>query len=289
MATIPEAPPENEIAHVIARALDAADEPLPPNQLRERLHGPNRRSVDELQSILDREVEAGRLYRYAAYRSKAPRYWTRGEKDLIQVAIIRRLHDRSSTEAELLKGIENYLKGISKASQKRVLGELVAEKRVQKWPPFLGGRTARYGVRAPDPREYAEQAIEKLSKLLEPFDISRDKILAVLADLDSDHPAPTVALVSATADVESLILERVYIAQPRAAERALVLFGPLRQAVPEVDADEFDRAILALRNQGRVVLHASDYPLGLTERERSDAVKDSAGTHYVGLVLEPQA
>ena len=69
---------------------------------------------------------------------------------------------------------------------------------------------------------------------------------------------------------------------PRAA--ALIPLRELRR-LTFIAKPEFDAAILALRDAGRIHLHHHDHPVGIAEDERYDLVTDDRGHYYVAAGL----
>jgi len=83
------------------------------------------------------------------------------------------------------------------------------------------------------------------------------------------------------------IFDRITHVDPGAAQGALVSLRDLRRSMEfqNPSKEQFDRAVLALADQGRVFLHEHDYPDSLAPDERRALVIDEKGRYYIGVML----
>ncbi|HEV3162918.1 MAG TPA: hypothetical protein VGZ22_02675 [Isosphaeraceae bacterium] len=300
----PPATAHADVVEVVLRALERAEEPITAKQLRDQLTGPYKIAVEELERLLEEQASLGRAHRFAPYRVKAHRYWSRDLDHYARSAILKALDKQPRTSSELIRGLKSPLKGCPDQRLRLLLSELKDKGRVRELPTFVRSRTKRISTRPPAPREYLNDALQDIYKKLEKAGVSRDQVnAAALAILQPVAPfaaaTPPTAPGSASTppsppepsaspeEVEAMILERIKQEWPQATGGALVPLSELRKAVefPLADKAEFDAAILRLADRGSVNLHHHDYPGGLSDNERAGMVSDGRGGYYIGVSL----
>ena len=264
---------------VVVKALDQLTQPITAKQLRERLTGPFKLSEDRLAQLLEEQVTAGRVHRFLPLgRSKQPRYWSRNMDEFAREQMLNLLSRHTRTQTELLRKLKTRLSGYSDEKQKALLSRLVREKVVQNIPPLIGSRTARYCTKPPDPRDYLEDVVAKLSKKL---GLSREEILNAARLLSS---AP---VNNTQNDLSEKLLARMVQVKLAAAQGGLVPLNELWQSLQNEgwDRASFDRTVLSLAEHYRVSLQRHNFPASLTEKERAELVTDGLGNYYVGIAL----
>ncbi|MBV8315616.1 MAG: hypothetical protein JOZ53_11820, partial [Planctomycetaceae bacterium] len=155
---------EPEIVESLLEALERAEEPVTVSQLRKGLSGPSKRSEEQIGRVLEGLVARGRAYRFAPYRSKAPRYWVHDLDHYARTAMLRRLGRRPIKAAELINGLKSPLKGCAPGRLRKILDELIRTGQAHKLPTFVRGRSQYFSARPPDPRDYLNDALDEISK-----------------------------------------------------------------------------------------------------------------------------
>ena len=79
-----------------------------------------------------------------------------------------------------------------------------------------------------------------------------------------------------------MILKGMGDLENKAAEGVPVSLREPRRHMPAEyrGHDTFDRAVLRLADEGKVVVHRHNQPAQLLENEREELVRDDAGTYY---------
>jgi hypothetical protein len=296
-----------DVVEVLTRALDREDEPLSAGQLRGKLSGPYKLKADQLGQVLEEEVAAGKIHRFAPYKSKVPRYWTRDPDQYARAMILKSLGKRPQPQSELLRGLKAPLKGYSEDRLRQSIQALKAEGQVRELPHFVRSRAARrLGLQPPEPREYIQDALDWIAKELK--DVTRPQLLEAAISLLQDRPSeegrlegeggPASTPQAASddrpesprtsppqADLEGLILDQMAEVEPAALNGALVSLRDLRRSLEfkDIDKSTFDRAVLRLADSGRVALHRHAHPDVLTEQERGEMIADGRGGYFIGI------
>ncbi len=264
---------------VVIKALDQTMQPVTANRIRELLTGPFKVSEERLTQLLEEQVSAGRIHRFApSGRSKQPRYWSRNIEDYAREQMLALLGQRPQTQSEILRKLKTKLAGYGEEKLKGILSRLVGDKDAQHLPPLIGGRAARYGTKPPDPRDYLEDAFAKLSKKL---GISRDEIINAARSL---APKP---VNNTQSDLSEKLLARMVQVKLAAAQGGLVPLNELWQSLQNEGWDKagFDRTVLSLAENYRVSLQRHNFPASLNEQERAELVADGLGNYYIGIAL----
>ena len=160
-------------------------------------------------------------------------------------------------------------------------------------------RTAKFGRQPPAPEAYLKDVGLQLTKIvaqLEAAGVTQVALMqaarglleqAGLLLVDSDRAATNGGLADSppTLPADSFgLLTLMRKIEPGAERGALVSARELRHAA-SLDKPHFDRAVLDLARQGRLMLHRHDYASGLSAAERDELVTDDAGAFYVGMAL----
>ncbi len=278
--THPLADPSIEIA-VVAKALTEAAEPVTVQQLRDRLTGPFKLPADKLALLLEELVSGGTIYRFAPKApSKQPRYWSRSFEDYARETMLDLLEQRPRTQAELLKRLKAKLKGYDERRQIELLKRLRQEKLVKVLPPFLGGRTTRFGRQPPDPCDYVQDAIKKIGKKL---GLPADEVLYAARTL----PVTQLKKPLSQKDMSEKLLAQIMRIKLAAAQGELVPLDQLWRSLQNEGWDKasFDRTVLRLAEENRVSLQRHNFPFRLGDQERAQLVADEWNNYYIGIAL----
>lgn len=289
-------PDSDSIAgEVLRRSLEQSATPLTARQLRERLTGPYKLPLDQIERRLEAEVASGRAFRYpGSGPGGRPRYWTRGIEHFAREALLRLLAARALTMAEILRRLRHSLRGMEEAAQRglvrRLIGELKREGALHEWPAVIGGRTPSFSALPPDPRFYLEDAIRRIARRLDLAPASLAAPLRELAGAASSNAAAAPMAASAPVaggDLDEKLLERMVQVKLAAAQGAPL---PLRELWQSLRAEgweksAFDRIVLGLAAGYRVTLLKHDFPGMLSAADRADLVVDEYGNHFVGIAL----
>ncbi len=262
------------------KALEQAPQPLTAKQLRKMLTGPFKLTEEKLTHVLEEEASKGRIHRYASTgKSKNPRYWTRDPEMYAREMMLTLLAERLHIQSDLLKRLKTKLAGFRVAQQKQLLARLVEENQAQLLPPFIGSRTKLYSTRPPDPRDYVEDAIAKLSKAL---GVSREQILNVMRG-----GSQTAERAQPQHDLGERLMGRMVQVKHTAVEGGLVHLSELWHSLRNEGWDKasFDRTVLNLAQSYRVALQRHNFPASLSEEERAELVADELGNYYVGITI----
>lgn len=302
---------------VALKALQRSAEPLTASQLARLLTGPYRQGAAELTSLLEDEVAAGRLHRFAPYGGKQPRYHPEGVEPYACRVMLQLLAERPHTVTDLQKRVSRRLSDCPPGRRKQLLDVLVARGELLRLPKLPNSRTQRFSVRPPDPAEYLSsfarrfvKQVEKQAAILEdtgvPPEATLEAARRLLADAWAERGAeapeskpPDAEAVGAPEHGErvdpasiaeppaAIILAR--LSQLRGDPRVgpLVPVRELRRSLEgePLDKPRFDAAMLQLARGGRIALYQHDYPASLSEEERGDMVRDNAGNIYNAVSL----
>ncbi len=149
----------SDTVDVVIKALRQVGEPVTAKKLRDQLRGPHRLSAEALTELLERQVAAGRLYRFLPYVSKMPRYGTDDHQQHACRVMEMVLATGPHTLQALQQRVTKRLADCPPSRRKELLESLVSEGRVRHLPPVPGSRTLRYGIHPPDPSEYVRKFV----------------------------------------------------------------------------------------------------------------------------------
>jgi hypothetical protein len=169
-----------DLATAAQRVLAASDEPMTVSKLRARLPGALRHTeLKDLTESLERLVAANVLHKHPKYRSPQDRYWDRGRNAHIAHMIRTALEEGPLPWSELRRKLPAYAHG----DAEQVRDEQVAQGLLH-CHPRAGTRGAeRYGLRAPDARDYLRQQLPELFRRLAALGFSRPQIRAAAIEL----------------------------------------------------------------------------------------------------------
>jgi hypothetical protein len=210
--------------------------------------------------------------------SSAMKHTSRDPEELARQTILDILAQGPHTEVELLRQLKSELPEFSTAQQKGLITRMTKEASIHQLPAFLGTRILRFSLNPPDPKEYIDDAIAKISKSL---GIAPEEILRALGASAPTEPDPPKNVRS-----EELLARMVQI-KLAAAAGGLVPINELWKSLQTEGWDKasFDRIVLGLSEQYRVALQRHNFPASLSGEDRAELVADELGNYYVGIAL----
>ena len=284
-------PPELEIRNRAVLTIRINAEPVTARQLSGLLAGWFKIPELVLVPILDESVSNGSLHPFPAATAKGkPRYWDRDFVEYGQLQIEKTIQKKGPQPIAKLK---TAAKGLSDSQFKQAFQNLISSQRVREHPPMGKSKTLKYGTAPPAVEPYLKDVGKQLSKIVEQLigaGVDRGAITEAIGSWLSQSGLPlsgnriTSGVSPALAPVQLDLLMLMRQIEPGAERGALVASRELRRAANSDKAD-FDRAVLDLARQGRLMLHRHDHASGLSSSERDELVTDGAGTYYVGMAL----
>lgn len=152
----------------------------------------------------------------------------------------------------------------------------------------LPGQRAKRLALFPDLRPTLAKSLKAtkntISKLREQGVADESIAEALLAELGLR--AAVTSEINAPSTDTALVFSALKALASEGRAGALLPVADLRKRA-SLSKERFDRAALALRDEGLVVLHYHDHPGALTIEERAQLVLDAHGNHYIGIALDP--
>ena len=203
---------------------------------------------------------------------------SRAPEELARQIILDILALRPHTQVELLRKLKSQLPDYNPSEQMGLIGRLVEERSIHQLPAFLNSRISRYSLKPPDPKEYIEDAIAKISKALR---IPPESLVEAISATTPSQSEPHKKVKS-----EELLSRMVQI-KLAAAAGGLVPINELWKSLRSEGWDKasFDRTVLGLSEQYRVALQRHNFPASLSGEDRAELVADELGNYYVGISL----
>jgi len=262
------------LGHAV-EALKRSGQPLTSGKILELIPSPSRVKPAVLEELLKKPVAEGMLAIWPPrQKGQAQRYWTRTPEAAVETGLMELLADAVESPSGAVKKLTSRLAGFSDKERgalvESCLEALASAGKLYRHP--VRGRT-RYGARPAAAAGYVKalrKEVDALAKKLAPAGVTREQILAALAD-----------------DARGDRLSERMLDHLKAKGR-VVSIGELRESVapaPE-DKSRFDDAVLSLWRQRRVFLDRHDYPQSMSDSDRNhDLVLDGKGNYYVMIGL----
>ena len=284
-------PPESEICAAALSAMRQTLEPVTAKQLTALLKVTFRIDEAVLSPILDESIERGELHAIPRATPKGkPRYWDRGLVEFGRGLVVQTLDKKGpQPKAKVKKAV----KVLEAASFERVFQSLIDSRRVCEHPPVGKSKVVKYGTQPPAPELYLKDVGTQLAKVVSQLtavgverDVLQKAVLQLVAESGLSIPVGASSRGESTSSPVSALdlLMLMRQVEPGAERGALVSARDLRR-VANLDKAEFDRAVLALAQQGQLMLHRHDHASHLSAVERDELVTDGAGQYYVGMAL----
>lgn len=162
------------VVEQILSSLHDAPEPQTATKVFDQLYKASRPKAAEIEAVLQQQADAGRIYRYAAYRGKAHRFWDRPPEEYARKLLLNRLTRQAEkagdqkkwamTKKEACAGAVANPASVKVADLYPILQALVDDNLVYCLPPVPGSKASRYSTRRPDPADYIAKAIKSLAE-----------------------------------------------------------------------------------------------------------------------------
>jgi hypothetical protein len=270
-------------------AIRSTSEPMTASQISKLLVAPHKLSEAKLAPLLEDFVETSKLRAFPSKTAKGkPRYWDRDSNEFGRQLIMGSLKKKGAqSEADLRKAS----KQLPEAAFQSVFQSLIDSRTLIPHPPLPKARKILFSNSPPSPEPYLRDIGVQLTKIVAPLiaaGVSQNELRQSLVQLVERagvrFGASTGNAVPARQDTAADLVSLIRSIEPGADNGALVAARELRRAA-KLDKQQFDRAVLDLARQGRLMLHRHDFANGLSPDERDELVTDEAGTYYVGMAL----
>jgi hypothetical protein len=285
-----EQPLTSEEADLVIRVLQQAEQPLNLSLFLKSLPQWGRSREKQLRKHLDALVKEGRVRAHGVSRRV---YWLPEMEEIAAARVIEALGNSPLTAKKLEIKFKSILVGWPVAKRNELLKRLEKEKRLYKVPALKGSGNLFSGQPA-QPTTYLQKPIQtlaselrKLQKKLEKAGVTADQFFAS-AQAIWQNSLPGVTIESPPpASPEQLILDGMKRLENEAGNGALVSVRELRRALAAQIPDKsgFDRVVLKLADEDRVVLHRHVFPASLSPEERESMVTDEHGNFFVGIAF----
>ena len=266
----------DDLEALLESALARVGEPVDVNGARKALPAGKKPKREQVQAVLEKLVDDGRLHRWPGRATKfsavSPQSFTR--EQVLQVLAAGPL-----PEAEIKKKLPASARSLVKAA----LAALVKERIVLKHPKLA--RRDPYGLHPPSAVAYLAPEVALMFKRLMKLGFKE-------ADLQLALRRYTGAAVhdDVSADRSAEILAAMSGLNSQASRGALVYVAELRAALTNQfrDKESFDRAVLELAKEGKVQLQANPWPGRLSEGEKNALIPNGQGGFFdaIGIRLE---
>lgn len=282
-------PLSDQSRQVLLTLIRQSGQPQTAKQLAKQLTAPFKATDKQLLAVLEEHVVSGALHKFPPVRGQTS-YWDRDLVEFGRVLIVRSL-DKKGPQAKA--NLRKVAKDLSDAQFQQAFQRLIDSRRVYEHPPIGTSKALKYGSKPPAPEAYLKDVGSRLTKIvgqLTAVGVGREVLTNAMLTLlgQSGLPVTTSADSRRAANdspLDSLdLLMLMRQIEPGAERGALVAARDLRRAA-NLDKSRFDRAVLELARQGRLMLHRHDYASGLTVAQRDELVTDGVGTYFVGMVL----
>jgi hypothetical protein len=273
------------------RALQQSAQPLTVAKLAKAIPKSALKSKKDLPELLEQMVRAGQI---RSHKARSSVYWLPDLEEQASERILEALNEIPLTQTDLKSKLRSLLVGWPQTKRDEALARLIKEKRVYKVPPLTGKAALLSARDEATPQDYVRLALQLAVARLKTRGLTAEQVMTVAREVLQSAPASPaistshhVAADLGAADLERLILERMLRLNPSAANGAPVQLSQLRQALrPEIsDKDVFDRTIMRLAEQGRVVAHRHDYAGGLSREDLAALVSDGRGNYFIAVTL----
>jgi hypothetical protein len=155
--------PVVDVAGVVVEVLTREGQALTPAQVRSQLRR-HHLEAEEVRRCLERLASEGKVHAWPAYRSKTPRYALQTQEAAARDMLVRLLAEDAYTRPELIATVRREIGGLEQPVAERLLDQLLAEGKVRKLPPRLGGTANLLGT--PTARSYLQPLFANLGRSL---------------------------------------------------------------------------------------------------------------------------
>jgi hypothetical protein len=237
---------------------------------------------------LEEDVRQGLIFATPSAKNGAIRYWSKDERQALRDRVLE-LATTPLTLAALRRNAASAAKGCDAKYIDTIIQDLTEDRLLFKHP---AGRTYVLSASPPPPppppleqKTHAanvKKAIEACQRLLSKSGVSVNELLAHLraklqpismpldpspepASKQEEKSSPTA---TSTTDIEELVLKVI-------ENEGVVSIASLRKEMPsEFQGAEFNRTLLRLSEDQRIILCRDDDPLKYSDAEQSEMLKD---------------
>jgi len=274
---MPSGIPSSEVSAVVLAAFERAPGPLTLAALKKALTKPFQAEGSLCESVSGLTAE-GRMHRWPG-TAKSEKYWVHEPGVFTRGKIIEALRPGPRSATEIGRKLKEL--GLSTKVVEAALKELAGSGQVYLHPPAKGS-TLRWALQPPPPQELLKKTLKAFRA--ESFALARRGFREDQLD-DAARRLLGGTNVQEPSDDGLGEMPRRLLGIMRLASSGSVI--PLRELrrLTFIAKPEFDAAILALRDAGRINLHHHDHPASIAEDQRYDLVTDGQGHFYVAAGL----
>jgi len=179
--------PATDLVAAALRVFAASPGPLTISKIRSKLPTPFRSaSLEELADTLQRQVAANVLFQYPKYRSQQDRYWDRPMEAHLAALFREALQEGPLGWVELRRKLPAYaVDPLTRAEA--VLTELLTQGALHRHPRSGKRGGDRFGLQAPDAKEYLQTALSTVFLDLEQLGFTQAQLRAAALELLHDE------------------------------------------------------------------------------------------------------
>lgn len=169
-----------DLVAMVLRVLAASSEPLTVPRIRAQLPSADRqRSMEELTDCLHRQVAAGTVFAFPRYRSQYERFWDRSLPTHVSALVRSVLEGGACTVSQLHRQLPDY----ALPYLETVLAQQLAQGLVHQHPPLQKRAGVRFGLGAPDPREFLRAELKQLLMRISALGFPEPRVRAAALEL----------------------------------------------------------------------------------------------------------
>jgi len=273
-----------DLHDVIVRTLQSVDEPVTPASLRSQLPGPYQISVVDLTQTLQTLTQQGRAHRFAPYRGKSDRFWTRSLRDYATLLLTTQTVDQFETKSFWVKKFKARLKGLSDKDLGDLIQQLVRSGQMHSGR-FLGGTSDRFSASPIDARALLENALDRIASRfsMSPSDVR--KLVGPVTHSTHQAPAETPAVAETPIRAQSLITEALHELRPGGGGSIVPIVELRRFLEFKLGREAFDSALQQMERDGQIDFTLHPDPTSLDDSARQDRTLDDRGKIYDMLIV----
>jgi len=227
--------------------------------------------VPVIKEVLDSLVQQGQLHTWPGYGRARPAYWIWPRERHLKQLLAEAVAECAMTREELLKAMPKRFPGVGRSIWEATIRQAVRDGLLIEEPPAWGGR-AQLLVSPSRPQGYLQAHAALVERLW-----TSCRRLGI-------PPKELLCFLSRPPDLEQAATE-IYdeLVRLQRAPGIPIPISQLRQSLPHIPKETFDRAVLWLSEQGRVWLTRHDDPHSLPPEEFQNLVHDNRGKFYAGI------
>jgi hypothetical protein len=254
----------------------------------------------EVRTFLEEQIRLGKMFCYPSGKNGAERYWNKDERHLLRNRAIE-LAVAPMTLSALAKSLAKEIKGVDAVFIESLVRDLVEFDQLFEHAPKTKKGKPQFCVTPPPPpipplvqpkhRKVIEKMAKDIQKLLDSTKASLDEVIEQLrkrfdahslkstgAEPESSSRNRTTAnAVEPAIESASHANELDELIEKEIENNHVVSLIDLRTSLPkEFQGSDFDRTILRMADEQRVILYKDVEPSRFTDIERAGYVQDGA-------------